>query len=43
MELYLDGPLTNSLLTKWSMNGVRLSPMRNVGIYKTHRAIYKKI
>jgi len=33
MERKLDSPLTKSLMTKWSMSGVLLSPMHNVGIY----------
>jgi hypothetical protein len=28
-------------MTKWSMSGVSLSPMHNVGIYRTHWAIEK--
>jgi hypothetical protein len=30
-------------MTKWSMSGVSLSPMHNVGIYRTHWAIEKKL
>ena len=39
---YLGGPLTNSRMTKWSMDDMSLSPMHNVGIYRTHWAIQKK-
>jgi len=32
-QRHLGGPLTNSLMTRWSMNDVSLSPMHNAGIY----------
>jgi len=37
------GPLTNSLMTKWSMDDVSLSPWRNVGICRTHWATQENI
>jgi len=30
-------------MTKWSMDDMSLSPMHNVGIYRTHCAIQKNI
>ena len=40
-EWYLGAPPTNSLMIKWSIDEVSLSPTHNVGIYRTHRAIQK--